>query len=105
MIHELNGRVIKILGTKYPRLRHLIRNHPYSKIVGIGVIKCLLEDMHMTSDEISDNLLKDMVERGIELYHENENKIDEFSVLEQKRKFLCKLLKQIAENHLETTAS
>ena len=105
MIHELNGRVIKIIGTKYPGLRHMIRNHPYTKVVGIGVMKCLLDDMHMTPDEISDELLTEMIEKGIELYHEKEDEINDTPVLEQKRKVLCNSLKQIATSHLETAAS
>jgi len=68
-------------------------------------MKCLLDDMQMTLDEISDELLTEMIEKGIELYHEKEDEINEIPVLEQKRKVLCKSLKQIATSHLETVAS
>jgi|GEM_PF-1505596 len=105
MIRELNARVVKILGTKYPRLRTMIRNHPYTKIVGMSVVKCLLDSMHMTPDEISDELLTEMLEKGIELYHEKENEIREIPVLEHKRRVLCSSLQKIAATHLETLAA
>ena len=104
MMYELHGRIIKIIGTKYPHLRHMIRNHPYTKVVGIGIMKCLLDDMKMSSDEISDELLTEMIERGIELYHEKEDEINSIPVLEQKRKFLCKSFNKIAVDHLESVA-
>ncbi|BDY12028.1 hypothetical protein [Hydrogenimonas cancrithermarum] len=104
MMHELNARVVKIIGTKYPRLRTMIRNHPYTKIVGMGVVKCLLDDMHMTSDEVSDELLTEMIERGIELYHEKEDEIKEIPVLEHKRHVLCDYLQRVATEYLELSA-
>ncbi len=104
-MHELNAKVVKIIGTKYPRLRTMIRNHPYTKVVGMGVVKCLLDDMQMTPDTVSDELLEEMVEQGIVLYHENEEEIKAISVLEHKRRVLCDALKQIAEKHLESAAS
>ena len=61
--------------------------------------------MHMTPDEISDELLTEMIEKGIGLYHEKEDEINEAPALEQKRKVLCESLKTIAINHLETVAS
>jgi len=103
-MNELNGRVVKIIGTKYPHLRHLIRNHPYTKIVGIGIIKCLIDELKMDTDEITDELLTEMVEKGIKIYHEKESEINETPVLEQKRKILCNLLKQTSINHLENIA-
>lgn len=101
---DLNGRIVKIVGTKYPRLRSMIRNHPYTKVVGIGVAKCLMEEMGLTMEEISDELLEEMVERGIALYHEKEQEIAEIPVLEQKRRVLCEGLKAIAREHLEAAA-
>ncbi len=104
MINELNGKIVKIVGTKYPRLRRMIRNHPYTKIVGIGVAKCLIEELGMTLEEITDELLEEMVEKGIALYHQMEEKIAEIPVLEQKRRVLCEGLKAIAQEHLEAAA-
>ena len=93
---ELNARIVKIIGTRYPRLRKMIRNHPYTKIVGAGIIKCLTDDMGMQNDEIDDALLEAMVDRGIALYHEREEQIQQMPVLEHKRKLLCEDLKQTA---------
>ncbi|WP_456453023.1 hypothetical protein [Hydrogenimonas sp.] len=104
MIHELNARIVKIIGTKYPRLRTMIRNHPYTKIVGMGIAKCLVDDMGMQESEISDALLEEMVDKGIALYHENEAEIKEIPVLEHKRRVLCDRLKTIATEHLEAAA-
>ena len=104
MINELNGKIVKIVGTKYPRLRRMIRNHPYTKVVGIAVAKCLTEEMGMRPEEIGDELLEEMVEKGIALYHEKEEEIAEIPVLEQKRRVLCEGLKAIAREHLEAAA-
>ncbi len=104
MMHELNAKVVKIIGTKYPRLRTMIRNHPYTKIVGMGVVKCLLDDMQMTTDTITDALLEEMIDEGIALYHEKEEEIRSIPVIEHKRRVLCDALKEIAEKHLEAAA-
>jgi hypothetical protein len=104
MMNALNARVIKIIGTKYPNLRSVIRNHPYTKVVGMGVVKCLLDDMNMSPEEITDALLEEMVDKGIALYQEKEEEIKEIPVLEQKRRVLCDHLLQIATAHLEAAA-
>ncbi|RUM45994.1 MAG: hypothetical protein DSY46_01235 [Hydrogenimonas sp.] len=104
MMHELNARVVKIIGTKYPRLRPMIRNHPYTKVVGLSVIKCLVDVMQMQPEEISDELLVEMVEKGIDLYHAREEEIKAIPVLEHKRRLLCSLLQEIATNHVEAVA-
>ncbi len=103
-MHELNARVVKIIGRKYPRLRTMIRNHPYTKVVGMGVVKCLLDDMQMSPETVSDTLLEEMIDEGITLYHENEEEIRSIPVLEHKRRVLCDALKRAAEKHLEAAA-
>ncbi|WP_201353144.1 hypothetical protein [Hydrogenimonas urashimensis] len=104
MMHQLNAKVVKIIGTKYPRLRTMIRNHPYTKIVGMSVVKCLLEEMQMKIEAISDDLLEEMLDKGIALYHENEEEIRSIPVIEHKRRVLCDGLRQFAEEHLESAA-
>ena len=98
--HDLNARMIKIVGTKYPRLRSMIRNHPYTKIVGMSVIKCLTEEIGMSPDAIDDELLTHLIEQGIRLYHEHEESIRMSDVLEHKRRMLCEGLKTAAQEHL-----
>ncbi|WP_456390409.1 hypothetical protein [Hydrogenimonas sp.] len=105
MINILNARVIKIIGTKFPHLRNMIRNHPYSKVVGMGVVKCLIEDMHMPQEKITDALLEEMIDKGIALYHENEEEIKKIPVLEHKRRVLCDHLRQIATEYIQANAS
>ncbi len=101
-MHELNAKVVKIIGTKYPKLRTMIRNHPYTKIVGMSVVKCLLDNLQMTTETISDQLLENMIDRGIALYHEREEEIRSIPVIEHKRRVLCDELTQFAEKHLES---
>ena len=85
------SHVVKIVGTKYPELRRMIRNHPYVKIVGIGILKCL-EDKSQPTDE---ERLAYLIDRGIELYHRLEEDIKATAVLEEKRRLLCEHLQPL----------
>ena len=104
MMHTLNARIIKIIGTKYPQLRNVIRNHAYSKVVGMGIVKCLLDEMQMLPAKITDTLLEEMIEKGIALYHEKEEEIRSIPVLEHKRRVLCGYFRQIAADHFASLA-
>ncbi|WP_353662537.1 hypothetical protein [Hydrogenimonas sp. SS33] len=99
-MHELNAKVVKMIGTKYPKLRTMIRNHPYTKVVGMGVVKCLLKDMKMRADAVSEELLKELLEKGIDLYHKEEERIKDFSVTEHKQQVIREALKDYAESRL-----
>ncbi len=100
MSNELTSRVVKKIVTKHPNLRSMVRNHPYSKVVGMAVVKCLEERLGMEPDSVSDELLEEMIEKGIELYCEKEDELRQTSVIEQRRHMLCDHLHKIATEHL-----
>ncbi len=102
MSNELTSRVVKTIVSKYPNLRSMVRNHPYSKVVGMAVVKCIEEKLGMDPESVSDELLEEMVEKGIEFYCEKEDELRQTAVVEQRRKYLCEHLHKIAQEHLET---
>ncbi|BBG65725.1 hypothetical protein NNO_1022 [Hydrogenimonas sp.] len=100
MNNELTSRVVKKIVTKHPNIRSMVRNHPYAKVVGMAVVKCLEDRLGMESDSVSDELLEEMVEKGIELYCEKEEHLKRTPVVEQRRKLLCDHLHKIAMEHM-----
>ncbi|MCF6201451.1 MAG: hypothetical protein L3J42_04930 [Hydrogenimonas sp.] len=88
MSNELTSRVVKTIVAKHPNLRSMVRNHPYSKVVGMAVVKCIEEKLKMEPDDVSDELLEEMIDKGIEFYCTNEDKILQTPVVEQGRKDL-----------------
>ncbi len=105
MNNELTSRVIKSIVSRHPNLRPMVRNHPYGKVVGMAVVKCLEERMGLESDAVSDELLEEMIEKGIDLYCEKEEELQRTPVVEQRRKMLCDHLHSIAQEHLAAAES
>ncbi|NPA29934.1 MAG: hypothetical protein GXO33_07115 [Epsilonproteobacteria bacterium] len=97
---DIYARIVKIIGTRYPRLRPMIRNHPYTKIVGIAIAKCLLDEMRLSAGQIDDATLETVVDKGIALYHAHEEELKNLDVLAHKRALLCEEIKQIALSSL-----
>ncbi len=105
MSSELNSRVIKTIVGRHPNIRSMVRNHPYGKIVGVAVVKCLEDRLGLENEHISDEMLEEMIDKGIRLYDEKREKFDEAPVLEQKRKLLCDHLYEVAQEHLSPAES
>ncbi len=100
MSSELTSRVVKTIVTKHPNIRSMVRNHPYSKVVGMAVVKCLEERLGLEPESVSDELLEEMIEKGIEFYCEKEDQMRNTPVVGQRRKLLCDHLHKIAQEHL-----
>ncbi len=102
MNKKLTSRVIKTIVMKHPNIRSMVRNHPYAKIVGMAVIKCLEKKIGIESDCVSDELLEEMIEKGIDFYNEKEELLRRIPVMEQRRNLLCNHLYEIASKYLST---
>ncbi len=100
MDRTINARIVKIIGTLYPRLRTMIRNHPYVKVVGISLANCLQECVGTDKREIDDAMLETLLKEGIAIYHAHEKEIQSISVLERKRNKLCELFRPVLEERL-----
>ncbi len=94
------AKIVKIIGTRYPRLRTMIRNHPYVKIVGISIANCLEECFKQKEYLFKEGILEKMVEEGIAVYEKFKIEIDRAPTLEQKRHIVCERLKPAIDNLL-----
>lgn len=85
MSNLIYSHIVQLLATDYPKLKNMIRNHAYMKIVGIATAKHLTETLQMDEKDIDNALLQGYLERGIQYFESSHEDLRQCATLDHKR--------------------